>query len=69
VGSNWDELTGVAFLPYDGGTYQQAPYEEITQEMYERLVAEMPLIDWSQFMEVEENFTRQIECFADGCQI
>ncbi|MGJ4850118.1 ribonucleoside-triphosphate reductase, adenosylcobalamin-dependent [Bacillota bacterium Meth-B3] len=33
----WDDFVGVAFLAYDGGTYQLAPYEEITREHYEAL--------------------------------
>ena len=32
VYDNWDNFIGVTFLPYDGGTYQLAPYEEITEE-------------------------------------
>lgn len=33
----WDEFIGVTFLPLDGGTYQLAPYEEITEEQYYEL--------------------------------
>lgn len=35
---NWDDFIGVSFLPYDGGTYQLAPYEEITEKEYNRLI-------------------------------
>jgi hypothetical protein len=30
VYENFDILSGVSFLPYDGGSYKQAPYQEIT---------------------------------------
>ena len=33
VYNNFDEISGISFLPYDGGTYKQTPYEEITQEI------------------------------------
>jgi ribonucleoside-triphosphate reductase (thioredoxin) len=42
---NWDNFVGVSFLALDGGTYQQAPYEAITKEQYEKMVAEMPAFD------------------------
>jgi ribonucleoside-diphosphate reductase alpha chain/ribonucleoside-triphosphate reductase len=34
--NNWDEYVGVSFLALDGGTYQLAPYEAISQEEYEK---------------------------------
>lgn len=35
--NNWDEYVGVSFLALDGGTYQLAPYEAITEEDYEKM--------------------------------
>jgi ribonucleoside-diphosphate reductase alpha chain/ribonucleoside-triphosphate reductase len=35
--NNWDEYVGVSFLALDGGTYQLAPYEAISEEQYERM--------------------------------
>ena len=35
---NWDSLIGMSFLPHDGGTYQQAPYESISKAQYNQLV-------------------------------
>ena len=29
VFQNWEIINGVSFLPYDGGKYELAPYEEI----------------------------------------
>lgn len=34
---NWDRFVGVSFLSHDGGTYQLAPYEEISKEEYDKL--------------------------------
>ena len=54
--------------------YQQAPYEDISAEMYEKLLAEMPAqVDWeklSQF-EKEDNTTgsQELACTGGGCDI
>jgi ribonucleoside-diphosphate reductase alpha chain len=43
----FDEMSGVSFLPHSDHTYQQAPYQECSQEEYEELAAKMPKsIDW-----------------------
>src|SRR5262249_51815296 len=39
VYEHFDDISGIAFLPDDGGSYEQAPYEEITAKEYERMVA------------------------------
>lgn len=36
---NWDDYVGVSFIPHDGGTYHLAPYEAITKEKYDEMVA------------------------------
>ena len=47
VYEHFDEITGLAFLPYDGGVYDLAPYEEITAEEYSRRLREFPNIAYS----------------------
>ena len=72
VWEHFDEITGVSFLPYDGGTYRQAPYEEITEETYSLLEAAMPRdIDWENFIEVTDNVegTQTLACTAGACEI
>lgn len=71
---HFDELTGVSFLPYDNGTYRQAPYEEITKETYEVMKAAMPAtIDWSLISLYEKTDsttgTQELACTAGGCEI
>lgn len=41
IWENWDKFIGVTFIPYDGGNYELAPYEEITKEQYEELKSKM----------------------------
>lgn len=72
VYKHFDEVSGVSFLPFSDHTYQQAPYEDITKEQYEELLAKMPTdINWSDFMENEDNTTGQqtLACTAGSCEI
>ena len=71
---NWDDVGGISFLPYDGGSYKQAPYETITKEQYDTLVAAMPdHINWSLLALYETSDTttgsQELSCAANGCDI
>jgi ribonucleoside-triphosphate reductase len=69
---HFDEVTGVSYLPYDGGTYRQAPYEEITHLEYENLMDAMPKgIDWESFIEGTDNVegAQMLSCTAGACEI
>jgi ribonucleoside-diphosphate reductase alpha chain len=62
----------VSFLPYDGGSYRQAPYEECTKEEYEALLAKMPKdIDWNILKEDDDNVegAQTLACVAGHCEI
>lgn len=70
----WDhfsEISGVSYLPYDGGTYRQAPYEECTEEEYSTLKAKVPTINWEDFKENTDNVegAQQLACSAGVCEI
>lgn len=71
VWDHFDEMSGVSFLPYDGGSYRQAPYEECTEEEYNELKGEMPKIDWTKFVEVTDNVegAQMLACTAGSCDI
>ena len=69
---HFDEVTGVSYLPYDGGTYRQAPYEEITAGEYLQMALEMPdNIDWEAFQEGTDNVegAQMLSCTAGACEI
>jgi ribonucleoside-diphosphate reductase alpha chain len=70
----WDhfqEISGVSYLPYDGGTYRQAPYEECSEEQYNKLKAEIPNINWEDFKETTDNVegAQQLACSAGVCEV
>ena len=72
VWKNFDDISGVSFLPYDGGTYKQAPYEECTEEQYLDLLNKMPgNIFWDELIEEDDNVegAQQLACVAGVCEI
>ena len=75
VWRNFDSISGVSFLPYDNGSYKQAPYQEISRERYEEAAAEMPTsIDWDLLSEYEKEETLRdvgstFSCTGDACEI
>ena len=72
VYKHFDEVTGVSFLPMDGGTYKQAPYEECTEEQYNQLRMLVPeAVDWDNFKEYDDNVegAQMLSCTAGGCSI
>jgi len=69
---NFDEITGVSYLPMDGGTYRQAPYESINEAEHDRLVSQMPsTIDWETMTENTDNVegAQMLACVAGICEI
>ena len=72
VWRNFDEISGISFLPWDGGTYRQAPYEECSKEQYEELLAKMPTsIAWDNLKEEDDNVegAQTLACVAGHCEI
>lgn len=72
VWKHFDEISGISFLPWDGGTYRQAPYEEIDKDTYNTLVTSMPKsIDWESFIETTDNVegAQQLACVSGVCEI
>ena len=73
VYQNWDIINGVSFLPYDGGKYELAPYEEIDIHSYERLIKTLPLINYTQLSDFEQEDNTQgkaeYACAGDKCEI
>jgi ribonucleoside-diphosphate reductase alpha chain len=68
---HFDEISGVSYLPYDGGTYRQAPYEECTEEEYNKLKASIPAINWLDLKENTDNVegAQMLACSAGSCEI
>lgn len=72
VWDHFDEMSGVSFLPYDGGTYRQAPYEDCTEKQYLELLAKIPKeLNWDSIIEEDDNVegAQTLACSAGGCEI
>lgn len=72
VWEHFQEVTGVSFLPMDGGTYRQAPYESCSMESYQDLLNRTPTgIDWSSLVEHTDNVegVQQLACSSGSCEI
>jgi ribonucleoside-triphosphate reductase len=75
VYGKFDVLSGVSFLPHDGGTYKQAPYQEITEEEYNNWLEKHPnpVFDWADMKhyEQEDNTTgsQELACTGGVCEV
>ncbi len=75
VFDRFDELSGVSFLPHSEHTYQQAPYQQLTKEEWERWVKDHPIpeCDWSDLshFETEDHTTntQELACSGGSCDI
>jgi len=71
VYEHFNECTGISFLPDDGGTYRQAPYEDTDMDTYNNLVSTLPAVKWSLFVEDRDNVegAQTLACTAGGCEI
>ena len=74
VFENFDQITGVSFLPHSDHTYQQAPFETIDEAQYEELNASMPdVLDWERLplYEFEDGVdaSQQLACTAGECSV
>ena len=62
---------GLSVLPYNGGTYTQAPFEDCTKEKYEELMQSLTNIDLTQVIEIADNTDLKGEaaCAGGACEI
>lgn len=68
---NRDLYNGISVLPYNGGTYQQAPFQDITEDEYNRLIGTLSDVDLTRIVELEDNtdLSGEIACGAGGCEV
>ena len=75
VWNNFDNISGISFLPFSEHTYRQAPYQDCTREEYIKSLKAMPKnVDWTLLSSYEEkDFTsgsQELACAADGgCEV
>jgi ribonucleoside-diphosphate reductase alpha chain len=69
--NNREFYSGLSVLPYDGGSYADAPFTECTEEFYNSKLQYLEAIDLSKIEELDDNTDLQgeIACGADGCEV
>jgi ribonucleoside-diphosphate reductase alpha chain len=69
--TNREFYNGLSVLPFDGGSYIQAPFEDCTKEKYEELMKSLVNVDLSQIIEMDDNttLTDQAACAGGACEI
>ena len=69
--NNFDEVSGVSFLPYSEHTYEQAPYEAIDEEKYQTLLEDMPTaFSWDITESTDQTEGAQtLACVGGSCEI
>jgi len=68
---NRDAYNGLSVLPYDGGTYIQAPFEDCTKERYEEMLKSLTNVDLSRVVELDDNtdLSGELACAGGACEI
>ena len=74
VFKHFDKMSGVSFLPHSDHVYQQAPYQECTEDEYDAMLLKMKTrIDWSKLRDYESVDTtagsQTMACSGDSCEI
>jgi len=70
----WDNrkyYNGLSVLPYDGGTYTQAPFEDITEDKYNELMQTLKDVDLTKIVETEDetDLAGELACAGGACEI
>lgn len=68
---NRDYYSGISLLPFDGGNYKQAPFEDCDKQTFEKYNDMVKTIDLTKIIEMENNtnFTEQAACSGGVCEI
>jgi ribonucleoside-diphosphate reductase alpha chain len=68
---NRDAYNGLSVLPYDGGSYIQAPFEDCTKEKYEELMKTLHDVDLSKVVELEDttDLSGELACAGGACEV
>ena len=69
--TNRDHYNGLAVLPHDGGTYVQAPFEDITKQKYDEMSRTLQDVDLTKVIELEDktDLSGELACAGGNCEI
>ncbi len=69
--NNREHYNGLSVLPFDGGTYTQAPFEDIDEGTYINRLQHLTQVDLSKIIENEDNtdLSGELACAGGACEI
>jgi len=74
--ANWmwdhrEEFNGIAVLPYEGGSYAQLPFEDISEEQFTELSKSLHSLDLTRVHETADNtdLAGELACSSGGCEV
>ena len=69
--TNREYYNGLSVLPYDGGSYVQAPFEDCDEVTYIRMLESLQDIDLSKVIEVDDNtnLSGELACAGGACEV
>jgi ribonucleoside-diphosphate reductase alpha chain len=68
---NKEYYNGLSVLPYDGGTYTQAPFEDITEKKYNEMSKVLSNVDLTKVIETDDNtdLSGELACAGGSCEV
>ena len=68
---NREHYNGLSVLPYNGGTYQQAPFEDCDEEKYDSMMKSLSSVDLTKVIELQDNtdLSGEVACAGGACEI
>ena len=68
---NREYYNGISVLPYFGGSYKQAPFEDIDKETFEGMIINLKEVDLSNVVEIVDNtnLTGELACAGGACEL
>lgn len=70
---HWNYITGLSFFPHNEHAYELAPYEEITEDVYHKMMSVLPEIDTSKiiYYETEDgtDLKKEVACAGGACEL
>ena len=68
---NKESYNGLSVLPYNGGTYTQAPFEDIDIDTYDKLMVSLNNVDLTEIIETDDetDLKGELACAGGSCEI
>jgi ribonucleoside-triphosphate reductase (thioredoxin) len=69
--NNRESYNGLSVLPYDGGSYIQAPFEDITKEEYDIKIKTLMSVNLANVLESTDDtdLSGEIACGGGSCEV